>query len=176
MHISSAWRFRMPHAVNDAFAWTEDQASAYQVGTNVLSLDVLANDRGGHAARLYSIDDGDGRRFDWHLLARDVGRDGVSTWERTDDGNLIRIDHGRIELDLSHSLSALGATDLNAMAAGDVIDDDFVYAIQLGRGAALSQAHVHVHIEGVNDPAAISGTATGTVTEDGAIQIRRAAR
>ncbi|MGY3034946.1 VCBS repeat-containing protein [Bradyrhizobium sp. USDA 4354] len=169
MHFGSAWRWKFSHAVDDAFALTEDQARADQLATGVLSLDVLANDRGGHAARLYSIDDGNGWGFDWELLARDVSRDGVSPWETTDDGNLIRINHGQIELDLTHSLSALGATDFNSMAAGDVIDDDFVYALRPGRGW-LGQAHVHVHIDGVNDPATISGASTGTVTEDSAVQ------
>jgi VCBS repeat-containing protein len=169
MHFGSAWHSKFHHAVNDSFVWTEDQALADQVTTDVLSLNVLANDRAGHAARLYSIDDGGGWGFDWALLARDVGRDGTSPWEATDNGNLIRINHGQIELDLSHSLTALGATDFNSMAAGDVIDDDFVYAIRLGYGR-LSEAHVHVHVDGVNDPATISGASTGTVTEDGAVQ------
>lgn len=169
MHFGSAWRLKFPHAVNDVFVWTEDQALADQVTTDVLSLDVLANDRGGHAARLYSIDDGGSWGFDWELVARDVGRNGTSPWETTDNGNLIRINHGQIELDLSHSLSVLGATDFNSMGAGDVIDDDFVYAIRLGYGK-LSEAHVHVHVDGVNDPATISGTSTGTVTEDSAVQ------
>lgn len=174
MHFGSAWRWKFPHAVhhhavNDVFGLTEDQAQAEQATTGILSLDVLANDRASHAARLYSIDDGGGWRFDWALLAKDTGPDGTSPWETTDNGNLIRIHHGQIELDLGHSLSALGATDFNSMAAGEVIDDDFVYAIQLGYGR-LSEAHVHVHIDGVNDAATISGASTGTVTEDSAMQ------
>ncbi|WP_051380596.1 VCBS domain-containing protein [Bradyrhizobium sp. WSM1743] len=168
MHFGSAWRWKFSHAVDDAFALTEDQARADQVATDVLSLDVLANDRGGHAAGLYSIDDGN-RGGNWELLARDVGCDGTSPWEATDNGNLIRINHGQIELDLSHSLSVLAATDFNSMAAGDVIDDEFVYAIRLGHDR-LSEARVRVHIDGVNDPATISGTSTGTVTEDSAVQ------
>ncbi|ULK99045.1 FG-GAP-like repeat-containing protein [Bradyrhizobium sp. I71] len=174
MHFGSAWRWRFSHAVNhhavnDVFGLTEDQAQAERLTTGILSLDVLANDRASHAARLYSIDDGGGWRFDWALLAKDVGPDGASPWETTDNGNLIRISHSQIELDLGHSLSALGATDFNSMAAGDVIDDDFVYAIRWGYGR-LSEAHVHVHIDGVNDAATISGTSIGTVAEDSAMQ------
>ena len=161
-----------PQAGDDSYSYTEDQllanSSIYNDASHILTLDVMSNDLGGAAKKLYSIDDGNGNPLasDAQLLVKDVGTNGISAWETTDDGNQIRINNGKIEFDLSHSLSLAGATSVNALAAGDVIDDDFVYTIQLGNGT-LSQAHVHVHIVGENDVASISGDQTGDVTEDG---------
>src|SRR5262249_30720404 len=83
-------------------------------------------------------------------------------------GDQIRIHNGQIQLDLSAALAALGATDVNSLAAGDHIHDEFVYAIRLGNGT-LSQAMVTVDIYGQNDAAAIaaSGHEDTSVTEAG---------
>lgn len=157
---------KTPQAGDDTYSYVEDDAAAIAVG-NVISLDVMSNDLGGNAKQLFSIDDGNGNALasDAELLTKDVVN-GVSAWETTEDGNLIRINNGKIEVDLTHSLTVLGATDLNSMGAGDVIDDVFVYTVQMGNGT-LSQAYVHVHIEGANDLATIGGDLTGSVTEDG---------
>ncbi len=174
MAINSTSFTNTPQAGDDSYSLTEDDllaGSTYDNVTNILALDVMSNDLGGNAKRLFSIDDGNGTPLDpdTQLLVKDVVN-GVSGWETTDSGNSIRINNGKIELDLSHSLTAGGresSGDINSLAAGEVIDDHFVYAIQLGNGT-LSQAHVHVYIEGQNDAPVVSGTVTGTAIEDGA--------
>ena len=77
----------------------------------------------------------------------------------------ITISNGKILLDFSNSLQALGATNVNSLAAGDHIHDEFVYSIRLANGT-LSQAKVTVDLYGENDQASISGTSSGDVTED----------
>src|SRR5262249_6745092 len=92
------------------------------------------------------------------------------TWEASAAGDQIRIHNGQIELDLSAALAALGATDVNSLAAGDHIHDEFVYAIRLGNGT-LSQATVTVDIYGQNDAATITASAheDTSVTEAGGV-------
>ena len=157
---------KTPQAGDETYSFLEDEAAAIAVG-NILTLDVMSNDLGGNAKALYSLADGNGNALasDTQLLAKDVVN-GVSAWETTEDGNLIRINNGKIEFDLTNSLSLLGATDIQGLAGGDVIDDVFVYSIQLGNGT-LSQAYVRVHIEGSNDLATIGGDLTGSAIEDG---------
>ena len=156
-----------PQAANDSYSWAEDSLlSSGLLNGNIVTLNVMSNDLGGNAKTLFSIDDGNGNTnlTDFDLLS--AGSNGV--WESTSSGDLIRIYNGQIELDLSHSLMALGATSVNALAAGDHIHDEFVYAIRLSNGA-LSQAKVTVDIQGQNDAAAISGNAIGNVIEAGGV-------
>jgi VCBS repeat-containing protein len=158
-----------PQANGDLYCWTEDQLLAlgsFNQLHNVVSLDVLANDLGGAAKTLYSVDDGINALTD--LLQSDVAG---GAWEgvisAVGGGDLIRIHDGKIELDFSSSVAALtgGTTDIQALAVGDEIQDTFVYAIKLANGT-LSWAGVTVDIHGSNDIAAISGAGTGNVTED----------
>jgi len=146
-------------AADDTFFWTEDDllassllSSADTTYQNVLTLNVMSNDLGGKSKSLFSIDDGNGHTSwaDYDLLNEDSN----GVWESTGSGDRIRIYNGQIQLDLSASLTALGATDVNSLAAGDHIHEEFVYAIRLGNGT-LSQAKVAVDIYGQNDAAAI---------------------
>ncbi|MBK5914194.1 VCBS domain-containing protein [Rhodocyclus purpureus] len=144
-----------PQAKADAYGFNEDQLS------NTVLLDVTGNDLGGNAKKLYSIDDGSGALKD--LLAKDPGL--VTAWETTADGNLIRINAGKVEF-------SIASDKVNALTEGEQYSDTFVYAIQLGNGT-LSYATVTVNILGQNDAATISsdtigiaGDATPVVTED----------
>jgi VCBS repeat-containing protein len=125
----------------------------------------MANDLGGNAKTLYSVDDGNNYLTD--LLTADALINGFSVWEATGGGDTVRIDNGNVDLDLTHSISALtgGSTNINGLAAGDYIIDTFKYTIQLGNGA-LSWGTATVNIQGSNDPASISGDHTGTLSED----------
>jgi VCBS repeat-containing protein len=159
-----------PQAGDDLFNFTEDNLVLFAADAthlNTVSLDVMSNDQGGAAKTLYSIDDGNGGQLspDADLLAKDALANGTSVWEHTQQGDDMRIDHGKIDVDLTHAFSALGITNIQQMGAHDVINEDFVYAIQLGNGT-VSEAHVHMTIQGVNDAATFSGSDTGSVTED----------
>src|SRR5262249_46065521 len=169
MSISPVSFTRTPQAGDDTYCWTEDQliGSGLLNGT-VVTLNVMSNDLGGNAKSLWSIDDGNGHtsQADYDLLNSDMG----GVWENAAINNLgvadqITISNGRILLDLNRSLHALGAASVQALAAGDRIHDQFVYAIRLANGT-LSQATVTVDLYGENDAASISGDHTGSVTED----------
>ena len=165
-----------PQGKDDSFTWTEDQLialSLYNSTTNTITLNVMANDLGGNAKTLWSIDDGNGNALapDSPLLIGDAAN-GVSAWEITASGNWTRINNGKIEYRISDGTGVAGAgVSVDTLVAGQSIDDQFVYAIRLGNGT-LSQARVTVKIQGQNDAATItaSGSFTGTVKEDTALQ------
>src|ERR1700720_116408 len=170
MAINSTSFTKTPQAGDDIYGWTEDQLLASGLLTNgsVVKLDVMANDLGGNAKQLWSIDDGNGNTSaaDYDLLSSDM----KGVWESAASNNLgvadkITICNGAILLDFGPSLAALGAASVNGLAAGDHIHDEFVYAIRLANGT-LSQAKVTVDLYGLNDAASISGDNSGNLTED----------
>src|SRR5712671_6121220 len=127
-----------PQAGDDYYGWAEDQllASGLLHG-NVVTLNVMANDLGGNAKKLWSIDDGNGNTnvADYDLVASDM----QGVWENAAANNLgvadkITISNGAILLDFCASLAKLGALNIDALAAGDHIHDVFVYAIRLANG------------------------------------------
>ncbi len=131
-------------------------------GTSILN--VMANDLGGKAKSLYSLDDGienDGLAGS-DLLTRDaVGFDNTSK-----SGALIEITaDGKI----SYSMTAVSTAKFQSLAEGEIGVDTFTYAIRLGNGT-LSSATVTVEIRGTNDvPVITSMTQSGSVNEDGAL-------
>lgn len=153
MAVSTVSYVKTPQAGNDYYEYLEDLLAAGQVVT----LDVMSNDLGGNAKKLYSIDDGAGALAD--LLTRDPGT--TTSWETTSGGNLMRIANGKIEYKVGAN------TNLNQLAEGEEAVDTFVYAIQMGNGT-LSYAKVTVIVTGQNDGATISGDAAGSVTENDA--------
>ncbi|HEY8570918.1 VCBS domain-containing protein [Phenylobacterium sp.] len=129
-----------PQAKDDAFAATE--------GTSV-RLDVMANDLGGNAKTLYSVNQGQPSQA-------------ASTATTALNGTVSIVD-GKI-------LYVASSAAIDALGAGETRTDTFTYTIQLGNGA-LSVATVTVTLTGTNDgPTITSATATGQVTEiaDGA--------
>src|ERR1043166_3447801 len=72
-----------PQANDDTYNYLEDllraNSSLYNVATNTISLDVMANDLGGNAKALFSVDDGDGNPItsDFDLLYKDVDGTGA---------------------------------------------------------------------------------------------------
>jgi VCBS repeat-containing protein len=76
---------------------------------------------------------------------------------------LMSIVGGRVSVDFSQSSAAI-----NALNAGDVLTGSFYYVDRLTNGK-FSTAKVTFTIRGLNDLANITGTAAGTVTEDGAL-------
>ncbi|RWX08579.1 RTX toxin, partial [Rhizobium hidalgonense] len=158
-----------PQANNDSYIWTEDQLLSlqlYNAATKTITLDVMSNDLGGNAKSLFSVDDGDGNPItaDYELLAKDVGANGASAWEKSLLGNWVRINNGKIEYRLSDGSGIAGSgADINTLNAGELLKDSFVYAIRLGNGT-LSEANVSISLTGANDAASI--VVDATVTDD----------
>jgi VCBS repeat-containing protein len=132
---------------------TEDSAG-------VVRLDVLANDKGGNAKKLYSLDDGNSSG---DLLTRDAP--GASGDFSAHGAKIWITSEGTVAYDSSTWSEAFKA-ELQHLAPGQFLQDSFTYAIQLGNGA-LSWATVTLQIAGVNDaPTITSGAQTGSVQED----------
>ena len=169
-----------PQASNDTFLYSED----YTLNNDVLILNVMANNSGGAAKSLFSIDDGTSASTATKvyapadLLIKDAsssdavaitatGGDksalGARIWIGT-DGNV-------------HYYKADVESIIQALAAGDVKTDSFTYAIQLGNGT-LSWATAYIQFTGANDAATITAstaelTDAGAVTEDDAAPSHR---
>ncbi|MEK7752635.1 MAG: hypothetical protein AAB654_12015, partial [Acidobacteriota bacterium] len=112
MAVSTVSYTKTPQAGDDSFTNSEDIFTAADYTGSIL-LDVLANDLGGKAKSLYSIDDGTGALAE--LLTKDPNLSTV--WENTADGNLIRMNCGKIEFKLADDF------DVNSLAAGDTYTD-----------------------------------------------------
>ena len=120
-----------PQAKDDYYGILED---GYRI------LDVMANDLGGNAKVLWSIDttsdDGVG-----DLVAKDV----VGCVDNSEMGAAISLtSDGKIFYDTR------GSAPIAALAAGETAIDQFTYAIRLSNGT-LSWATVNVTITGTND-------------------------
>ncbi|MBV7522431.1 cadherin-like domain-containing protein, partial [Ensifer sp. ENS12] len=154
-----------PQAQSDTYGWTEEQLQSsglYNSSTNTITFDVMANDLGGKAKTLWSIEDG-GSDVMSELLKSNV----TTAWEKTAEGNWIRIYNGKIEYRIDDgSNSPNRALSIDSLTASDHIQDSFYYSIRLANGT-LSYAKVTLEIIGQNDAAAIDGKSTGTVTEAG---------
>ncbi len=156
---------KTPQAGDDAYYTTED----YLTDGNVLMLNVMSNDLGGNAKKLWSIAGDDGNPMNLEdlsaLLAADPQNiDSGSAWQVTAQGNQARIINGQIEYKIG---TGGGVTNVNALAQGEIMTDTFTYSIRLGNGT-LSAATVSVTIVGNNDAPVIEGmTQSGSVKEDG---------
>ncbi|TGT83181.1 VCBS domain-containing protein [Mesorhizobium sp. M8A.F.Ca.ET.161.01.1.1] len=165
-----------PQANNDVFNLNEDTVVLASGSQTIIVLDVMANDQGGNAKSLFSVDDGISastatkQYAPIDLTTQDVQATGISAWESIGGGVSIRINNGKVEMDLSVYLAAHGFASLQAMGAGDQINETFTYAIKLGNGT-LSWASVSVNIQGTNDGAIITAApgADLTVVEAGGV-------
>ncbi|TPL85039.1 adhesin, partial [Mesorhizobium sp. B2-3-12] len=165
-----------PQANDDVFNYTEDTVVLASGSQTIIVLDVMANDQGGNAKSLFSVDDGISastatkQYAPVDLTTQDVQATGISAWESIGGGVSIRINNGKVEMDLSGYLAAHGFASLQAMGAGDQINETFTYAIKLGNGT-LSWASVSVNIQGTNDGAIITAIpgADTTVVEAGGV-------
>ncbi len=137
-------------ALNDQFnlGITEDSGAVI--------LNVMANDKGGNAKTLWSLD----ASGPTGLLAQDLV--GVANFSKF--GATIQItSDGKV------SYNASTSTSLQSLAEGQFATDTFTYAIQLGNGT-LSWATASVQITGTNDaPVITSAAQSGSVTEDTAL-------
>ena len=134
-------------------------------------LSVMANDLGGNAKTLYSLDNGinDGAaRPDlldkdpvlteaMRAASMDTSLNGAKIWITAD---------GKVGYDAS-CLSAAFKAQLQATAEGGTLTDTFTYAIRLGNGT-LSWATATVEFRGINDAAVITGDSAKSLTESNA--------
>jgi VCBS repeat-containing protein len=111
----------VPHAKNDVAQTSEDEAT---------TIDVLANDKGGAAKALYSLNQ-------TNPLVR-------STTATTAHGATIAIVDGRIVYDPS------GSQTIQDLEPGETITDTFTYVIRLANGV-LSSATVTIIVTGASD-------------------------
>ncbi|WP_284283238.1 VCBS domain-containing protein, partial [Mesorhizobium amorphae] len=165
-----------PQAKDDVFNYTEDTVVIVSAAQSIILLDVMKNDLGGNAKTLYSVDDGISastatkQYAPIDLTTADAQVSGVSAWEDIGGGVFIRINNGKVEMNLSQYLVLHGFSSLQALGAGDSINETFTYAIKLGNGT-LSWASVSVNIQGSNDGATITAApgADKTVVEAGGV-------
>lgn len=164
-----------PQATTDSYTLTEDflvSSGIYSGVSSIITLDVMSNDLGGKAKTLYSIDDGTGSPITttYDLLVKDVDASGISAWERTEQGNWIRINAGKVQFALGAATDTVGPTNISveSLSATDFFQDSFFYTIRLGNGT-LSQARFTVSIQGENDVARIVASTheDTSVTESG---------
>ncbi|MFC0588252.1 beta strand repeat-containing protein [Novosphingobium aquiterrae] len=160
-----------PQAKDDSYVFIEDilvqNALLYNTSTRVISLDVMANDLGGKAKSLFSIDDGLGNQITDLSQTDLLTNQTYSNWQTTAQGNQIRIVNGIVEYRLIDRLTGQ-VGDVNTLNAGQLLTDSFSYAIKLGNGT-LSWARVNISLTGSNDLATISGTSSGAVIEAGGV-------
>lgn len=165
--ISTTSFTKTPQAGDDLFlasasGLTEDQLC-------ITYLAVMANDLGGAAKTLYSLDDGTnsiGVTSTTDLLAQDTARTEALSTDCSAHGARIWITtDGRVGYDAS-TLSADFQARLQQLPAGEALTDSFTYAIRLGNGT-LSWATATVQITGVNDAPKVTGAVTAAALEDG---------
>src|SRR5687767_9375989 len=117
-----------PQAKADLYTLYEDEilsSSVYNVTTKTFTFDVMANDLGGSAKSLFSVEDewGNPVGSDTTLLDRDtLDAAGASVWELTAQGNWIRIVNGKIEYkigDPAYPTDHTMARDVNSLGLND---------------------------------------------------------
>ena len=161
-----------PQAEGDLF--TSAQTGLTEDSSNVVYLNVMANDLGGNAKILWSVDNdvnNTGAMSGYiagDLLTQDTGRVEATSSDTSFYGAKIWItSDGQVGYDAS-ALSAAFKAQLQTLQAGQFLYDTFTYAIRLGNGT-LSWATATVQFGGANDAAAISGAMTNSVVEAGGV-------
>ncbi|WP_199805227.1 VCBS domain-containing protein, partial [Bradyrhizobium pachyrhizi] len=136
----------------------------------IVYFNVMANDLGGNSKSLFSIDNGisAGGTSPTDLITQDTARAESTTSDTSLYGAKIWItSEGKVGYDAT-TLSAAFKAQLDALQAGQVLNDTFTYAIRLGNGT-LSWATATVQFAGANDAAVISGMTSGTAVEAGGV-------
>ena len=152
-----------PQANDDNF--TSAQTGLTEDGTSVVFLDVMANDLGGNAKSLWSVDNGLNDTGAMNgatagdLLAQDTARTEAVSTDTSLHGARIWISaDGKVGYDAS-TLDASFKAFLQSLADGEDATDSFTYAIRLANGT-LSWATATVHFRGLNDAPTIVAAST----------------
>lgn len=141
-----------PIAKDDRFSVNENSIGAIQY------IDVMGNDLAGKAKSLWSLDNGQAN----DLLPQDLARTEATSFDTSALGAKIWITEGG---KVGYDASALSSI-LNALGAGETIEDSFVYAIRMANGT-LSWATAKICLVGVDDQSTVSGDTKGNVVEAG---------
>ncbi|MFI8609984.1 cadherin-like domain-containing protein, partial [Pseudomonas sp. NPDC077649] len=154
MAISTVSFTNTPQAVDDYY--TATQTGLTENSTETIILAVMANDLGGKAKTLYSLDDGienEGSATSADLLMKDlVGVNNLSQY----GAHIAIMADGTV----AYTMTDTSRTHFASLGAGEIGYDSFTYAIRLGNGT-LSWATATVEIRGVNDaPTAADGSAS----------------
>src|SRR5262249_26484552 len=143
-----------PQAVDDFFA--ASQTGLTEDLLSIVYLNVMANDLGGNAKTLWSIDNGvnnSGAMAGYiagDLLTQDTARVETCSTDTSLHGAKIWItSDGKIGYDAT-CLDAAFKAQLQALTAGKYLYDTFTYSIRLGNGT-LSWATATVEFGGYND-------------------------
>ncbi len=160
-----------PQAVDDLLTKSASGSLITEDSTTIV-LDVMANDLGGNAKSLWSLDDGSSASTATKiyapvdLLPQDTARSEAASSDFSAKGAHIWITAGgKVGYDTS-TFSAATKASLQALAVGESSTDTFTYAIRLANGT-LSWATAKVVFIGTNDGVMItSGPQAGAVTED----------
>ena len=133
MAVSNVSFSKTPQAVDDSFSVTS---------SGPVLLDVMANDRGGKAKKLYSIDDAGGGDQDTNSTNDLLDKDAPGVVEQTALGGSIAITDGKVQYTAPSFAQYLDD--------GQNFVDSFGYAIQMGNGT-ISTATVKVNLSGSRD-------------------------
>ena len=131
-----------PQAEDDFFTFGDVDGYQY--------LDVLANDSGGDAKALWSVDQS-------NLLVET----GIGQWVTLASGARVMI---TADGKLAYDYSTINEDLIQSLGEGDEFSDTFHYSIRLGSGA-ISEASVSLTYVGENDAATITGDVAGTVVK-----------
>ncbi|MDA9504522.1 hypothetical protein XI09_07130, partial [Bradyrhizobium sp. CCBAU 11386] len=143
-----------PQAQDDTF--TSAQTGLTENSINIVFLNVMANDLGGNAKTLFSIDNGisAGGSSPTDLLTQDTARAEATSSDYSMMGAHIWItSDGKVGYD-ANTLTAAFRGQLDALQSGQFLTDTFTYAIRLGNGT-LSWATATVQFAGSNDAAVL---------------------
>lgn len=151
-----------PQAKDDFFSAT--QTGLTEDSNNTVKLYVMANDSGGAAKTLYSLDDG--LENDGTAGADLLIKDAVAASQTSANGATISINS---DGSVNYSMSPELRDKIQYLGAGELFTDTFTYAIRLGNGT-LSWATATVQIAGTNDAATFTGDDTKELTETDASQ------
>ena len=150
----------------DADLFTSAQTGLTEDSANVVFLNVMANDSGGNAKTLFSIDNGisAGGTSPTDLQTQDTVRAEATSSDFSLNGAHIWITSaGTVGYDTS-TLSAAFRAQLQTLQVGQSLTDTFTYAIRLGNGT-LSWTTATVQFAGANDaPVAVADV--NSVKED----------
>lgn len=144
-----------PQAKDDAFT----NVGATEDSSGIFIFNVMANDAGGNAKSLYSVDAGGTPD---RLLAKDTARSAAESGDLSKLGAKVWI---TADGNIGYQLTETARQQLQQLAAGETLTDSFSYAIQLGNGT-LSWATASFTVAGTNDaPVVVLADLTGGVTE-----------